>query len=103
MKVPSAIAFNSALIGSNLWPEGGEGGRYRSDSHHDSTPKGTWIANSHGQDPSAMIPAATDGPAAEDAATTRTLYPTPRPSCARGKMNRTSAPLTLMMPAPPRP
>ncbi len=27
----------------------------------------------------------------------------PRPSDARGKMKRTSAPLTLMTPAPPKP
>ena len=36
-------------------------------------PKGTWTANSQGQDATAMIAAATDGPAAEDAATTSTL------------------------------
>ncbi len=50
-----------------------------------------------------MIAAATDGPAADDVATIIALNPMPRPNAARGKIKRTSAPFTLMMPAPPNP
>ena len=78
-------------------------GRKRLASHSAATPAGTCTANSQGQDATDRIAAATDGPAAEDPATTRALKPMPRPSEARGKMKRTSAPFTLMMPAPPKP
>ena len=43
------------------------------DISSDAIPNGTWMANSHGQDATAMIAAATDGPAADDVATTSTL------------------------------
>ena len=97
------MAFRTALSGSNGWPASGVRGRKRCASHKDRMPAGTCSANSQGQDSTDMIAAATDGPAADDPATIRALKPMPRPSDARGKMKRTSAPLTLMMPAPPKP
>ena len=51
----------------------GERGRKRIDISSDTTPNGTWMANSQGQEPTARIAAATEGPAAEDVATTSTL------------------------------
>ena len=72
-------------------------------SHIASTPNGTLIANSQCQDATDRIAAATDGPDAEDVATTRAMKPMPRPSWERGNTKRISAPLTLMMPAAPRP
>jgi hypothetical protein len=103
MNRPKVIAFNSALGGSNAWPASGVRGRYRCASHSASTPAGTCRANSQGQDVIDMIAAATDGPAADDVATIIALSPIPRPSASRGKLKRTSAPFTLMMPAPPKP
>ena len=85
MNRPSVTAFIAALGKSNPCAVSGERGRNRIDISSDTTPNGTWMANSHGQDATAMIAAATEGPAADEVATTSTLYPTPRPSCARGR------------------
>ena len=51
----------------------GEPGRRRIDISSDTTPNGTWMANSQGQLDTARIAAATEGPAADDVATTSTL------------------------------
>ncbi len=51
----------------------------------------------------ARIAAATLGPAAADTAMMRAVYPMPVPSRCFGKMKRTSAMFTLMMPAAPSP
>ena len=61
------------------------------------------MANSQGHEPIVSNTAASVGPAADELATTSALNPMPRPSCARGKMKRTSAVLTLISPAPPSP
>ena len=72
--MPRATAFNNALMGSKRCPDGG-GSRQvpQRRRNHDSTPNGTCALNSQGHDPTDMIAAATDGPAADDAATTSTL------------------------------
>ena len=64
MNRPSVTAFITALSTSNACDVSGERGRNRIDSSRDTTPNGTWIANSQGQEATAMIAAATDGPAA---------------------------------------
>ncbi len=73
MNSPSVIAFITALVTSNSCDVSGERGRNRMDISSDTTPNGSCSANSHGQDPTARIAAATDGPAADDVATTSTL------------------------------
>ena len=84
MNRPKVIAFSTALSGSNEWPASGVRGRKRRASHRATIPAGTCSANSQGQDSTDMIAAATDGPAAEDPATTSALKPMPRPSSLRG-------------------
>ena len=66
-------------------------------------PIGTFTANSHSHDPTARMAAAMVGPIAEATDTTSALIPTPFPSEACGKVNRTSAPLTLMIADAPNP
>ncbi len=61
------------------------------------------MAKSHGHEATDRMAAATEGPATEDVATTIELMAMPRPSSAEGKVSRTSAAFTLMMPAAPRP
>ncbi|MDT4848790.1 hypothetical protein FQZ97_828910 [compost metagenome] len=66
-------------------------------------PSGTLMAKSHGHDATDKIAAATEGPATDEVATTSELMAMPRPSCAEGNVSRTSAALTLMIPAAPSP
>ena len=80
MNSPNVRAFSTALHGSNGVPASGVRGKNRIDSTSAMIPSGTWTKNSHGQDVTAMIAAATDGPAAEHPDTTNPLNPMPRPS-----------------------
>ena len=73
MNSPNVAAFITALIASNPCAASGERGRKRIDSSSDTTPNGTWMANSHGHDATAMIAAATDGPAAYGSALSQDL------------------------------
>ena len=100
---PKVSAFSTALGRSNKWVDRGVRGIDRQASHSAKTPSGTLDRNSQCQDTTDRIAAATDGPAAEQLATTRAVVAMPRPSAERGKMKRTRALLTLMMPAAPSP
>ena len=73
MNRPNVMAFSTALSGSNGWPASGVRGRKRCASHSATMPAGTCSANSHGQDSTDMIAAATDGPAADEPATISAL------------------------------
>src|SRR5688500_14841002 len=66
-------------------------------------PMGTLSANSHRQWPTDSTADAIGGPMAAEVATTIELMPSARPSMFVGYVNRTSAGLTLMMPAAPSP
>ena len=59
-------------------------GSERQPSSSTSAPSGTLSANSHGQDATDRMAAATVGPATDEVATTSELIAIPRPSCADG-------------------
>ena len=77
-------AFSNALCTSNRCAPRGVSGSVRVANDRAATPIGTLIANSHGQDATDRMPAATVGPSAVPVPTTMAFTPTPRPSLAFG-------------------
>ena len=64
MKVPSTIAFSKRWRGRICGPTWATAAGSACDSHHDTSPSGTCTRTASGHDATAMIAAATDGPAA---------------------------------------
>src|ERR1700749_503291 len=100
---PKVIALRMTLARSKRCPEAGVRGKVRAPMATANAPSGTLTRNSQCQEATARIAAATLGPAADETATTSAVLPTPRPSRLLGEIKRTSAILTLITPAAPRP
>ena len=80
---PNIAAFIAALRQSNLCVACGVIGKVRVIATAIS-PSGTLTKNRYGHGATDKMPAASEGPAAEDTDTISELIPIPRPSCARG-------------------